>query len=612
MAVWRDSDVSRDPKHTELRKREGGDLACRAHELDYNRDLNNDLFRVLKRDNGVWGSMSPANLFGKRQIDGGSVGNGGSGINLRGNIGNTAGCPKTRQVALLGVATDCTYTADFNSTESVRRNVINQVNTASDLFQRSFNVTLGLRNLTISEATCPGTPSSQAPWNTACSSGTITDRLNTFSAWRGSQNDGNAYWSLWTTCSTGAEVGLAWLGQLCKTGGTSQGGGQTTTGANVVARTPSEWQVFAHETGHTFGAVHDCDSSACQDSNFVSSGQCCPRSANSCDADAEFLMNPFSAPGITDFSPCSIGNICSALADPTLSSCLTDNRNIETVTEGQCGNGIVEEGEQCDCGGEEGCANSPCCDGSTCRFAQGAVCDPANEGCCTTQCQLASNGTVCRASTGVCDPAETCSGNNATCPSDSTSRDGDSCGDGLQCASGQCTSRDLQCRNVMGSLTSDNDTYACNSQTCQLSCASPEFGANTCYSMRQNFLDGTNCGGGGTCNNGACSGSSVGGQISSWIDDNRTLFIALVSSIGGIIVLLILCCCVRAFRRRKGTKRRKVASPPMGQRGGWNGPPVPAGYQSQGYGPTSPQQQSWGYPHPPPPAYGPRASVRYA
>jgi hypothetical protein len=620
MVMWRDSDVSQDPRHTELRKREDGLLSCRSDQLEFNKDPNHSVYKMLRRDTGYWGAMSMSNLLGKRQnIDGGGAGNGNSGLtNLRANIGNTAGCPKTRRVALIGVATDCSYTGDFNSTDSVRQNVINQVNTASDLFQSTFNITLGLRNLTVSDAECPGTASQAAPWNIGCNTGTITDRLNQFSAWRGSQPDDNAYWSLWTTCNTGAEVGLAWLGQLCNTGSTSQqdGGGnsQSVTGANVVARTPTEWQVFAHETGHTFGAVHDCDQSACADTNFVNSGQCCPLSSSSCDADARFLMNPFSAGGITDFSPCSVGNICSALGQGSVrSTCLTDNRDVTVITGNQCGNGIVEDGEDCDCGGAEGCRNNPCCNPQTCKFATNAVCDPSNEGCCTTQCQFAGSGTVCRASTGQCDPQEVCPGNNGTCPPDSTASDGDDCGNGLKCASGQCTSRDAQCRTVMGAYTSDNDTYACNSQTCQLSCASPDFGRNTCYSMRQNFLDGTDCGGGGHCDNGVCRGSSVGGQVSSWINDNKTLFIALVSSIGGIIVLLILACCIRACRRRRRPVR-KTTSPPMGQRG-WNGPAVPAAYQNQGYGP---QQQSWGYPSAPAPAYsapqgyGPRGSVRYA
>ena len=56
----------------------------------------------------------------------------------------------------------------------------------------------------------------------------------------------------------------------------------------------------------------------------------------------------------------------------------------------------------------------------------------------------------------------------------------------------------------MGSFTSNNDTYACDSDGCQLSCASPQFGPNSCYGMQQNFLDGTRCGGGGKCSNVSC------------------------------------------------------------------------------------------------------------
>lgn len=50
---------------------------------------------------------------------------------------------------------------------------------------------------------------------------------------------------------------MAWLGQLCKTS-VSTSGGQSTSGTAVTAVTRSEWQVIAHETGHSFGAIHDC------------------------------------------------------------------------------------------------------------------------------------------------------------------------------------------------------------------------------------------------------------------------------------------------------------------------------------------------------------------
>ena len=53
----------------------------------------------------------------------------------------------------------------------------------------------------------------------------------------------------------------------------------------------------------------------------------------------------------------------------------------------------------------------------------------------------------------------------------------------------------------MGGLAEGNDTYACDNSNCMLSCSSPKFGPRVCYGMQQNFLDGTPCTGGGTCQN---------------------------------------------------------------------------------------------------------------
>jgi hypothetical protein len=118
------------------------------------------------------------------------------------------------------------------------------VNTASAVYERTFNITIGLRNLTISDAQCPSTAPAATPWNLGCSGVEIDQRLDLFSTWRGSIGDNNAYWTLLSTCNTGSAVGLAWLGQLCVSS-VVRTGSQSVSGANVVVRTPSEWQVFA-------------------------------------------------------------------------------------------------------------------------------------------------------------------------------------------------------------------------------------------------------------------------------------------------------------------------------------------------------------------------------
>ncbi|KAI9934455.1 hypothetical protein MW887_000069 [Aspergillus wentii] len=163
---------------------------------------------------------------------------------LTDTIGSTSGCPNRRRVAYVGIATDCSYTAAFDSTDAVRQNILSVVNTASVVFENSFNISLGLRNLTISDAACPGSASDSTPWNVACSTGDLNWRLNRFSSWRGSiDDDDNAYWTLMTECNTGGEVGVSWIGALCNYGSF---GYTTSVGANVVARVENaEWQVFA-------------------------------------------------------------------------------------------------------------------------------------------------------------------------------------------------------------------------------------------------------------------------------------------------------------------------------------------------------------------------------
>lgn len=470
--------------------------------------------------------------------------NGGQGVNPLDTIGSTEGCPSSRLIALLGVATDCTYITQFRSPDDMRQNIITQVNSASRVYEDTFNISLRVRNITIMERDCnlPNMPA----WNVACSSSvSMSTRLRLFAQWKRNFRDDTAVWTLLSNCPDSSAVGIAYLGTTCHPG-TDRRGNSGISGVNVVTRNNAEWQILAHEIGHNFGASHDC-TTGCS----ISNEDCCPASSSSCTTPGQqFMMNPAVGRHITAFSPCSIGSICANIGRSQIqTACMQGNENVTTISTQQCGNGIVDPGEDCDCGSAEECGNNQCCDPSTCRFRAGALCDPSSQSCCTDQCQMSSSGTVCRASTGLCDPEETCDGSSASCPRDRQLDDGATCGvsaSNTTCASGRCTSRTMQCAAALG--VSNSSVQACDDSTCQLSCLSLDGGNNQCRRTQQSFLDGTPCGGGARCYSGSCS--RVGSDARSWIDRNRTLFI-IICVVGGILVIGVLLACVCCCRRSK-------------------------------------------------------------
>lgn len=180
----------------------------------------------------------PANALVNRQWSRRGLNN----SDLTSTIGSTQGCPTTRQVAYIGVVADCTYTSGFNSTDSARDHIHDIVNTGSVVFENSFNISLQIRNLTVSDPDCPSSGSDDEDWNAPCSTGDMDWRLRQFSSWRAALNDDNAYWTLLTGCTENGHVGVSWVGALCTSGSSH---GHSGGGVNVVARTQNEWQIFA-------------------------------------------------------------------------------------------------------------------------------------------------------------------------------------------------------------------------------------------------------------------------------------------------------------------------------------------------------------------------------
>ncbi|KAK7688106.1 hypothetical protein QCA50_008476 [Cerrena zonata] len=286
-------------------------------------------------------------------------------------------------------------------------------------------------------------------------------------------------------------------------------------------------------------------------------------------------MSPVADAGETKFSPCSLGNICSLMAGAsggkTNTSCLADpGSGVKLISLQMCGNGIVEDGEDCDPG--QG-SNSTCCDVSTCKFKSGAVCDPASSPCCTDQCSFAPTTQVCRpAKDAKCDQAEMCSGNSSACPADIFSPNGQSCGDdSLACANGICTSLDKQCQTVGASMNLKKACGGSNDKSCQVSCQDPNT-ANQCVILQSTLVDGSPCGYGGTCLSGNCQTGSFLDTAKAWYTQNLQISIP-VTILAGVVVLLILWGIIAGIRGclKDGARSRRRN---MRKLNSWDGPPA--------------------------------------
>ncbi|KAF7310432.1 Zinc metalloprotease [Mycena chlorophos] len=559
LVIWRESDVMTvaEERIAHLGLPPPVPQTCAHDKLSYNTDPNQNPI-LVKQQTSPW-FESPLNLFAGNMSKRDDVVGTSLGSNFVNNIGQTAGCPTTQKVLYMGVAADCEYVTNYGGHDNATTQILNDWNSASSLYRSTFNVSLGIVELQIQSEVCPNPVNASFPWNVNCST-SLNDRLSLFSQWRGDKGpDGAGLWHLMSGCPTGSEVGIAWLATLCQQSATGNSP-SVVSGTAVSTAGLTEWQVVAHEIGHNFGAIHDC-TDGCN-----STSSCCPLTASTCDANSGFLMSPVAGTNEKTFSQCTIGNVCSLMTGTqrTNTTCLQDpSSSIETISLQMCGNGIVESGEQCDPG--EG-VDSPCCDSTTCKFKNGAVCDPDSSPCCTNQCTFAPSTQVCRpAISAQCDYAETCTGNSSSCPADVTAPNGQSCGSGgLTCASGQCTSVSQQCQMLGASM---NLSQACPNQgsTCQVSCQDPTE-ADQCIVLTALLVDGSPCGYGGRCYSGTCQSSGLLDTAKAWFTQNLQIGIpvAIVAGLLGILILWFLCrslyrCCAG------GRKDLYPTQPMMGQ-----------------------------------------------
>lgn len=222
--------------------------------------------------------------------------------------------------------------------------------------------------------------------------------------------------------SFGGTAGMAFVSTVCSR---SHGGGINAFPNNNVASFAS---IVAHELGHNLGMNHD-DGRECT----------CPTQA--------CIMNS-GATGSRNFSSCSADDFEKMILSVGGSCLLNVPRPDESYSAPFCGNGLVDFGEECDCGSQKECESDSCCEFGTCRLKPGAECA---FGECCRRCQFLPGGTVCRSSTDQCDLPEYCNGSSPLCQSDVFIQNGQPCRNGeAYCYNGKCQTYDGQCQAIFG------------------------------------------------------------------------------------------------------------------------------------------------------------------
>ncbi|XP_066014989.1 uncharacterized protein [Pocillopora verrucosa] len=195
-------------------------------------------------------------------------------------------------------------------------------------------------------------------------------------------------WS-WSDCA-----GMAFVMAMC--GSVSSGVNKWDYGSII-----GPYVTVAHEMGHNFGFSHDTGSCKCLT----------PRGC---------IMGGHKT-RVAGFSNCSLTQL-QKLND----WCLYNVPSYKSAN-GYCGNGIREEGEECDCGTPEMCElKDPCCQPYKCVLKRESQCSDLHHSCCEN-CLFKKQGSLCREVETDCDVPEYCTGDSGDCPGDTYIIDGYPC-----------------------------------------------------------------------------------------------------------------------------------------------------------------------------------------
>ncbi|XP_023233365.1 disintegrin and metalloproteinase domain-containing protein 10-like isoform X1 [Centruroides sculpturatus] len=182
-----------------------------------------------------------------------------------------------------------------------------------------------------------------------------------------------------------------------------------------------------HQLGHAFGCPHDPENCKLNETN------------------GHYIMHPDIPLWVTSsnlkFSPYCKRKIRQYLQRKEIDFCL------KTLQRSVCGNGIVEEGESCDCDDSTGQCDmeKTCCTSRNsplpCTIQKGKDCSPATDECCDLNCRMNTRGGVkCFSNVPCYNTSNVCSIKSPFCPLTLEPDQTPCLGTAKTCRSGKCIS----------------------------------------------------------------------------------------------------------------------------------------------------------------------------
>ncbi|KAF2360559.1 Disintegrin domain [Trinorchestia longiramus] len=267
-----------------------------------------------------------------------------------------------------------------------------------------------------------------------------------------------------------------WIG-WCYSRGTGLGG-VTAEALDWVVLQPRHWSgwCYRRDTGHDFPS--SCKPGGHQGNYIMFS------SATSGDR-----------PNNDKFSSCSVRNISQVL------DAIAENRrkNCFKATNGTfCGNKIVEEGEECDCGYDDEDCNERCCyprlvseydrnynsTAKMCSRKANTQCSPSQGPCCDMElCEFKSN-VECHSETD-CTMSANCNGRMASCPLPSWQRNNKPCNEDTKvCKEGECSGSICLAYNMSECFLTSN-LVPDKKKLCEIACQVGSGASSSCKSTSE-------------------------------------------------------------------------------------------------------------------------------